>query len=88
MITSIDSLVKERCITAGSRDRTVRLWKILEESQLVFRSGGGLAVTEDLVVMDQLKTKERKKKDNSFGGSLDVVAMIDEDYFLSGDDAG
>lgn len=32
----ISSLLKERCVTAG-RDRTVRLWKVAEESQLVFR---------------------------------------------------
>lgn len=35
-ITGIASLLKERCVTCG-RDRTVRLWKVVEESQLVFR---------------------------------------------------
>lgn len=35
-ILSIDSLNKERCITCGSRDRSLRLWKIIEESQLLF----------------------------------------------------
>ena len=37
-ITGIDSLAKDRCVTSGGRDRTVRLWKIPEESQLVFRA--------------------------------------------------
>jgi len=35
-IMGIASLMKERCVSAG-RDRTVRLWKVVEESQLVFR---------------------------------------------------
>jgi ribosomal RNA-processing protein 9 len=35
-ITGIDSLVRERAITAGGNDRTVRVWKVIEESQLVF----------------------------------------------------
>ena len=37
-ITGIDSLAKDRTVTSGGRDRTVRLWKIPEESQLVFRA--------------------------------------------------
>lgn len=32
----IDSFIKERCVTCGARDRSVRMWKIVEESQLVF----------------------------------------------------
>lgn len=35
-ITALDSLSRERCVTAGGRDRSVRVWKIAEESQLVF----------------------------------------------------
>ncbi|ORY00008.1 small nucleolar ribonucleo protein complex subunit [Clohesyomyces aquaticus] len=31
---------QETCISAGARDRTARLWKVVEESQLVFRGGG------------------------------------------------
>jgi len=34
-IHSMDALVRERCITC-SYDKTVRLWKIVEESQLQF----------------------------------------------------
>ena len=36
IITGLDSLSRECCVTAGGRDGTVRLWKIPEESQLVF----------------------------------------------------
>ncbi|XP_074861334.1 U3 small nucleolar RNA-interacting protein 2 isoform X2 [Carettochelys insculpta] len=35
-ITGLDSLSRECCVTAGGRDGTVRVWKIPEESQLVF----------------------------------------------------
>lgn len=35
-ITALDSLSRERCVTAGGRDRSVRVWKIAEEYQLVF----------------------------------------------------
>jgi len=35
-VLGIDSFIKERCVTCGARDRSVRMWKIVEESQLVF----------------------------------------------------
>lgn len=35
-IQSIDALMRERCVTAGGRDNSFRLWKIVEESHLVF----------------------------------------------------
>lgn len=31
---------QERCVSVGARDRTARFWKVVEESQLVFRGGG------------------------------------------------
>ncbi|KAJ3365544.1 pre-rRNA processing protein [Allomyces arbusculus] len=57
-ITAIDALSKERCVTAGGRDKTMRLWKIIDEAQLVFRGSqtthGSLdcvyLVTDDLFV--------------------------------------
>lgn len=35
-ICGIDAGGRERCVTAGGRDGTARVWKIVEESQLVF----------------------------------------------------
>ncbi|KAI8815812.1 WD40-repeat-containing domain protein [Fimicolochytrium jonesii] len=93
-ITCVDTLARERCVTTGSRDRTVRLWKIIEESQLIFRGGGSAtheAAGEDLVVMDGLKKKgpaKNEKQVGMAGGSLDAVAMLDEEHFVSGSDTG
>ncbi|EMR08680.1 hypothetical protein PNEG_02857 [Pneumocystis murina B123] len=36
-IPDIASLSLERCVSVGSRDRTARLWKIAEESQMIFK---------------------------------------------------
>ncbi|VDP24117.1 unnamed protein product [Soboliphyme baturini] len=43
-VCSIDCLSRERAVTCGSRDRTVRIWKIPEESQLIFRAHRSLSV--------------------------------------------
>lgn len=37
-ITSIDILRKDRVLTSGGRDQTIRIWKIVEQSQNVFES--------------------------------------------------
>ncbi|KAK8847644.1 hypothetical protein IAR55_005503 [Kwoniella newhampshirensis] len=39
-ISSVSSLKPTLAVTAGSRDRTCRWWKVEEEVQLVFRGGG------------------------------------------------
>jgi ribosomal RNA-processing protein 9 len=45
-IVCLDALRGESAVTAGARDRTVRFWKIADESQLVFRGGGKSAIRE------------------------------------------
>lgn len=37
-ITSIDALSRERAITSGGYDGSIRIWKIVEESQLIFNA--------------------------------------------------
>ena len=77
----VAALAMERCLSVGARDRTVRLWKVVEETQLVFRGGGG----------------EKKGRGSQGGaaagkgfaeGSIDRVAMIDEEMFVTGSDNG
>lgn len=41
VITSIDCLTRERAVTSGGRDNSIRVWKIVEESQLVFNGHSG-----------------------------------------------
>ncbi|RUS31507.1 WD40-repeat-containing domain protein [Jimgerdemannia flammicorona] len=75
-ITDIDALSREQCVTTGGRDRSARLWKIVEESQLVFRGGA------------MVKEHDGSGRVRYMEGSLDCVAMIDEENFLSGGDSG
>lgn len=41
-MTGIDSLSRDRAVTCGGRDRTLRVWKVVEESQLVFNAQGNM----------------------------------------------
>ncbi|EIN14441.1 WD40 repeat-like protein [Punctularia strigosozonata HHB-11173 SS5] len=100
-ILGLDALRAETCVTVGGRDRTARFWKIVDESQLVFRGGGRSKLRElleggALEGMDQDETSDngRRKNDNKVTetryveGSLDCIAMIDETTFLTGGDSG
>ncbi|RDW67607.1 WD40 repeat-like protein [Coleophoma cylindrospora] len=71
-VVDIAALAQERCISVGARDRTARLWKVVEETQLVFRGGGS----------------GKKSKSIALEGSMDCVAMIDEEMFVTGSDNG
>jgi ribosomal RNA-processing protein 9 len=58
-VLQLDMLNKPRILSCGGQDRTVRLFKVMEESQLVF---------------------------NGFSDclSIDTVAFVDDDHFVSG----
>ncbi|ETW09033.1 hypothetical protein H310_01501 [Aphanomyces invadans] len=58
-ITAIDCLQKDRVVSVG-RDASLRVWKIPEETQLVFHGSG----------------------------SLDSLAMVSDEYYVTGDDGG
>ncbi|KAB8337011.1 hypothetical protein FH972_021315 [Carpinus fangiana] len=71
---------EERCVSVGARDRTARLWKVVEESQLVFRGGGGgPRKTEKWEELEVPKFAE---------GSLDRVIQVDTQLFVTGSDSG
>lgn len=94
-ILAVDSLRGETCVSVGARDKTVRFWKVVDETQLVFRGGGRSRVREvlegglrgdDEDQEDEQKSKDRESK--FVEGSLESVAMIDETTFVSGGDSG
>lgn len=45
-VLAVDALLGENCVSVGGRDKTVRYWKIVDETQLVFRGGGRSRVRE------------------------------------------
>jgi ribosomal RNA-processing protein 9 len=103
-ILGLDSLRGETCVSVGARDTTVRYWKIVDETQLVFRGGGRSKVREvlegglkgdesgdediDMEGLGSKKSKGRGKEIKYVEGSLECVAMVDESTFVSGGDSG
>ncbi|KOS12817.1 wd40 repeat-like protein [Malassezia pachydermatis] len=85
-IQDLSCLKAERAVTAGGRERTCRLWKIREESQLVFRGGTRSKVHALLEGGDLVDTPMKKNEVQE--GSVDCVAMIDDHHFVSGSDNG
>lgn len=79
-VVDVAALAQERCISVGARDRTARLWKVAEETQLVFRGGGGRT--------DKTRKQDKSRVPSIVEGSLDRVAMIDEEMFVTGGDSG
>lgn len=69
-VLALDALRAETAVSVGGRDKTVRFWKVPEESQLVFRGGGGSRWEDDLEGMEvdqredgegDIDRQERKK---------------------------
>lgn len=90
-VVDVDALAQEKCVTVGARDRTARLWKVVEESQLVFRGGGapGKSKSDRAAKgspndsgVDFLETKAYNE------GSMDRIACIDDETFITGSDNG
>lgn len=38
-VVSVKSMAMDQCVSVGARDRTARLWKVVDETQLIFRGG-------------------------------------------------
>jgi ribosomal RNA-processing protein 9 len=101
-VQALDALRGETAVSVGARDRTARFWKVVEETQLVFRGGGKSKVRELLdsgalegadeaeePVNAGVKGKGKERQGKRFvEGSLECVAMIDESTFLTGGDSG
>lgn len=98
-IQDVAVLRNELAVTAGGRDKTLRYWKIKDETQLVFRAGGtskirsvlegGLDDIEDEDDDEDVKKKKNATTEKRFvEGSVDCTAMIDDTHFVSGGDSG
>lgn len=88
-VVDVAALAREQCISVGARDRTARLWKVVEETQLVFRGGGGGGGSEKRKQQSRDNVKEGEPSLQSYlEGSIDRVALIDEETFVTGSDNG
>ncbi|OCH84561.1 WD40 repeat-like protein [Obba rivulosa] len=97
-VLSLDALRAETAVSTGGRDKTVRFWKVPEESQLVFRGGGRSSWVDDLDLPgegDEDEVEQRRKRkagdkleERFVEGSIECVAMLDENTFVSGGDSG
>ena len=81
-VLDVSALNQEKCVTVGSRDRTARYWRVVEESQLVFRGGGGGGPGRRSQGADDGQT------DSYNEGSMDRIAMVDDEMFVTGSDNG
>lgn len=93
---------QETCVSVGSRDRSARLWKVVEENQLVFRSGtntrqkgldklrkGRFGATTDDGPTTNGDSQEDEDDNIVYAeGSVDCVALLDAGLFVTGSDNG
>ncbi|KAK3615288.1 pre-rRNA processing protein [Elasticomyces elasticus] len=87
-VVDVDALGAEKCVTVGARDRTARQWKVVEESQLVFR-GGGAGSKSKSKDKDNRSTASSEQQQKAYNeGSMDRVACIDDETFITGSDNG
>lgn len=93
---------QETCVSVGARDRSARLWRVVEENQLVFHGGGtarqkgmdklrkgqfGKHVPEE----DKMKEKFEEEENVPIAyaeGSIDCVALLDASLFVTASDNG
>lgn len=91
-VIDLAALAQERCVSVGGRDRTARLWKVAEETQLVFRGGGGGGRSKDEKNRKPQDAREPPSSNIPYRayveGSIDRVALIDEETFITGSDNG
>ncbi|TIA92713.1 hypothetical protein E3P99_00504 [Wallemia hederae] len=97
-IHSVSVLRSDVALSVGCRDKSARYWKVVDESQLVFR-GGGRSKIRDMIDgaldfdaqgmdVDGEQNVHRKQQRGFVEGSLDCCTMIDEHHFLTGGDSG
>ncbi|KAF2239331.1 WD40 repeat-like protein [Viridothelium virens] len=95
-VVDVAACAGEKCVSVGARDRTARFWKVVEENQLVFRGGGvhkargenvpGAAFSLASKLNDG--DEHRPEVKGYAEGSIDRVALVDEETFVTGSDNG
>jgi ribosomal RNA-processing protein 9 len=90
---------QETCVSVGARDRSARLWRVVEENQLVFH-GGGTARQKGMAKLRKGqfgKHVDEEDKDEVIDddapiayaeGSIDCVALLDASLFVTASDNG
>lgn len=91
---------QETCVSVGARDRSARLWRVVEENQLVFH-GGGTARQKGMTklrkgmfgkdVPDDDNQMDKRREDEPIAyaeGSIDCVALLDASLFVTASDNG
>jgi ribosomal RNA-processing protein 9 len=91
-VLDVSALTQEKCVTVGGRDRTARLWKVVEESQLVFRGGSAPGTSKALQALRKAYEDDsgvEMQDERVFSeGTIDRIAMIDDDTFVTASDNG
>lgn len=71
-VVGLDALRGDGCVSVGSRDRTLRYWKIVDGKQVVYRGGGRSRMRE--VLEGGLKgDEEGEEGDDGVGDGLDLA---------------
>ena len=87
-VVDIAALAKEQCLSVGARDRSARIWKVVEETQLVFRGGGSGSFDKRKQHATDVGKEDKMIQKKYNEGSIDRVAFIDEEMFVTGSDNG
>lgn len=68
-VVGISALAMDQCVSVGARDRSARLWRVVDETQLKFLG-------------------DSSRNDEYHAGSLDCIAALPPQNFVTGSDAG
>ena len=68
-VVDVAAMAVDQCVSVGARDRSARLWKVVDETQLKFLG-------------------DSSRRDSHQTGSLDCVAALPPQHFVTGSDSG
>lgn len=85
-VLSMDALRGETVVSVGARDKSARFWKIVDESQLVFRGGSRSAVREllDGGALEGLQEERDEDGDNATMGGKKGKERASPKKFVEG----